>query len=945
MFGSVPLRTYLPDGDIDISMFFPLHGSGPSDPLKDTWGTQLLKALERESGRRDAPFRIRNCQIIQAEFKLVKFVVADVVVDVSFNALGGLCTVAFLEWADRTIGRNHLFKRSIVLIKAWCYYESRLLGAHHGLFSSYALEAMVLYVFNWHGASLYSPLQVLHRFLKEFGAFEWDKYALSLLGPIELSSLPHPRLAKEAMPQTPSLLDPREMQDAVERYSVQPAAAVAALDALLDSLRAGKSNSSSSGEFSEVTVALPQKYLNIMDPLLPTNNLGRSVSKASFTRIKRALAFGAEQLERILQLEPLAASEGIAAYFENTWRSPMRMAADNQAFQSQLSMGSAMLQGNRRRGTANGAGHGNVYRGAVAPGSSPQRPMVRRLSSASLPDLPIERMSSTGTENQRIEGEGSSRSQASSVVASPPRPQRSPAAPLPPPPLPLPHASPSDTYTSSHPSTPRMSPRVVPMATQSAPPIPVVNATAPWIVGAQPGAMPATFVPINYAVQPSTSAEGSRTVSYHASLPTSPVLMPATVVGLSARPMDTRHVPGNAGPLPIPVAPSRDIFMADLDNVLANLDLARDWQPRTTPTSTTNGTGNQPRRSTGDSTPSRRRSSDRDPPQPIAQTRQLTPDALEAAMASLPPVRVSSLSALDSYASVTAQGLTPLTVPNSRAASLASAASSAANTPKDGQRSGYTSAGRGAGSPRQGPQPTNFYNSRPPLPGRVSSGTSTPTTTSPSGIPPMLPRQQQWSKGGVGASSVSGGSANVSTTASPSTSKPPSPQAATTINASTFTANGTLPPIAVPGRALSSSAAAVRPPSRLGGLRSGSPSGPPPVPAPAELPSDPMVSSLDVWPAIAKSEAGSAAAGGGSLTGSVWGSVPPSVRSGNSTPAMSPRAGSWVGTAAASPVKQASPAKLPIALLSPRRGLPPPPSSPARDPKFKLKKDEFPSLK
>lgn len=190
MFGSVPLRTYLPDGDIDISMFTPLRD--PSDQLKDTWGTQLLKALEREAGRHDAPFRIRNCQIIQAEVKLVKFVVADVVVDVSFNAIGGLSTVAFLEWADRTIGKAHLFKRSIVLIKAWCYYESRLLGAHHGLISSYALETMVLHLFNLYGGQLTSPLQVFHQFLQVFAEFEWEKYALSILGPIPLDSYPHP---------------------------------------------------------------------------------------------------------------------------------------------------------------------------------------------------------------------------------------------------------------------------------------------------------------------------------------------------------------------------------------------------------------------------------------------------------------------------------------------------------------------------------------------------------------------------------------------------------------------------------------------------------------------------------------------------------------------------------------------------------------------------------
>jgi hypothetical protein len=45
-------------------------------------------------------------------------VVSDVVVDVSFDSLGGLCTVAFLEAADRRIGRHHLFKRSILLVGA-----------------------------------------------------------------------------------------------------------------------------------------------------------------------------------------------------------------------------------------------------------------------------------------------------------------------------------------------------------------------------------------------------------------------------------------------------------------------------------------------------------------------------------------------------------------------------------------------------------------------------------------------------------------------------------------------------------------------------------------------------------------------------------------------------------------------------------------------------------
>lgn len=47
--------------------------------------------------------------------------------------------------------------------------------------------------------------------------------------------------------------------------------------------------------------AFQLKFLNIMDPLLPTNNLGRSVNKSSFARIRRALDYGAKRLDSILK--------------------------------------------------------------------------------------------------------------------------------------------------------------------------------------------------------------------------------------------------------------------------------------------------------------------------------------------------------------------------------------------------------------------------------------------------------------------------------------------------------------------------------------------------------------------------------------------------------------------------------------------------------------------
>lgn len=116
------------------------------------------------------------------------------------------------------IKKNHLFKRSIILIKAWCYYESRILGAHHGLISTYALETLVLYIFHVFNNSFAGPLevgmvtfgildfsffiiainleyfslhgQVLYRFLEFFSKFDWDNFCVSLWGPVPISSLP-----------------------------------------------------------------------------------------------------------------------------------------------------------------------------------------------------------------------------------------------------------------------------------------------------------------------------------------------------------------------------------------------------------------------------------------------------------------------------------------------------------------------------------------------------------------------------------------------------------------------------------------------------------------------------------------------------------------------------------------------------------------------------------
>ncbi|XP_077222990.1 uncharacterized protein LOC143856609 [Tasmannia lanceolata] len=286
-FGSVPLKTYLPNGDIDLTAF-------SSQIFEENLTDDVRSILEKEERNNAAEFEVKDIQYIQAEVKLIKCVVQNIVVDISFNQLGGLCTLCFLEKVDRVIGRDHLFKRSIILIKAWCYYESRILGAHHGLISTYALETLVLYIFHLFHSSLQGPLTVLYRFLDYFSKFDWENYFVSLNGPVAVSSLP------QIVAETPET-DGAELLLTKDFFQ-------GSLDMFSAPLRAHENNS----------LPLQQKHLNIIDPLKVNNNLGRSVSKGNFYRIRNAFSYGARNLGKILALPAESIVDEVDQFFMNT---------------------------------------------------------------------------------------------------------------------------------------------------------------------------------------------------------------------------------------------------------------------------------------------------------------------------------------------------------------------------------------------------------------------------------------------------------------------------------------------------------------------------------------------------------------------------------------------------------------------------------------------------
>ncbi|KAM0851863.1 hypothetical protein ACQ4PT_052146 [Festuca glaucescens] len=286
-YGSVPLRTYLPDGDVDVTVL-------TNTSLDSTFIEDVRHLLVSEAKNDDAQFIIKNVGFIDAKVKLIKCVIDNVVVDISFNQIGGISTVFFLEKVDREIGKNHLFKRSVILIKAWCYHEKNIHGSNKGLLSTYAVEVLILYILNLYHKSVNGPLEVLYKFLEFYSKFDWDKHCVTLNGPVPTPP-PRRNFTEPDAFNDEILLSKESLKSSLDKLIVLPIGS--------DRLDA---------EFVRM-------YVNILDPLQGDNNLGRSISEDGFKRIKLAFECGARTLGQILNLPSELIPDEIYSFFATTF--------------------------------------------------------------------------------------------------------------------------------------------------------------------------------------------------------------------------------------------------------------------------------------------------------------------------------------------------------------------------------------------------------------------------------------------------------------------------------------------------------------------------------------------------------------------------------------------------------------------------------------------------
>lgn len=226
-----------------------------------------------------------------------------IVVDITVNRLAGLQKNALIELLDLGHGCDHLFKRSIILAKAWLYHEAHLLGSARGLFSSYAIECMMANLFYYHartgGGSPHffeNPLQVLYAFLTYYSSeFDFDNYAVTICGPIHMDDLQALICDNGKFHRAATLLDIHKLADTYTTTTTMTAGSVGWLSKFW-SLTDDESYTIPSHQF----IKLDKRLVNIIDPLDARNNLGKSVSIHCYNRVKGAFALGAKTVSNIL---------------------------------------------------------------------------------------------------------------------------------------------------------------------------------------------------------------------------------------------------------------------------------------------------------------------------------------------------------------------------------------------------------------------------------------------------------------------------------------------------------------------------------------------------------------------------------------------------------------------------------------------------------------------
>ena len=339
-YGSFPIKNYLNNADIDITIFF--ESKLEKEIIIDLRGDLINKALILI---KDAFERYNNqvyfelfseIKIIMADIKLLKCKIGPINLDISINNFSGLYKIVFIDYIENQFksqfNKNNLFsessfsenklnvfRRTLLLIKGWCFYEGNLMGSNVGLMASYTLEILVIYVFNLHYEYIYNEFDGFEKFFELMEKIDLEKNIFSLFGIFsnlnfakKLSMLnTHIQKSNDI---NKDINEPfwyykdkytynkhdKEFNSFIDKdYAFEPLLKLNELKKSITPINKHIGNIYLKKEGKIINSTNFDKLINILDPLNNYNNLGKSIGFHSNSKMKKVMIYINQQLKNI----------------------------------------------------------------------------------------------------------------------------------------------------------------------------------------------------------------------------------------------------------------------------------------------------------------------------------------------------------------------------------------------------------------------------------------------------------------------------------------------------------------------------------------------------------------------------------------------------------------------------------------------------------------------
>ena len=290
-FGSFPFKSYHRDSDMDISVVLV---DKKTNKLISSYSIDYLNHVLNLIENSIRSYYSQCCiddyiERIEADVRLIKCKFEGVSFDISINNFVGLFKLIFMNHIEKNYLDSLFYKRTLLLIKSWCYYEGCILGSNVGLLGSYALEILVIYMFNNYSEMFHNELEAFFTFFHLMNKVDWENQILTIYGLFNITTLTNYNLNLENLFKEFKFDSKQKITyQAISEFSKQ-------FERFNDIEKVQNFN------VNKKVLMIGKYSMYIIDPIYNTNNLAKSVNAHNYSRIKELFSYMDIQCTDILK--------------------------------------------------------------------------------------------------------------------------------------------------------------------------------------------------------------------------------------------------------------------------------------------------------------------------------------------------------------------------------------------------------------------------------------------------------------------------------------------------------------------------------------------------------------------------------------------------------------------------------------------------------------------